>query len=173
MRDITAGRHTIVPDDVDCHCRLDIGSFCSIASGLVIVSGQHPNVAFPECISTFPFKEHAEWEAPWYPPSEHEGRVDIGSDVWVGQGVTIMAGVVVGHGAVVGAGSVVVKDVPPYTVAAGNPAEFKKARFPYPQIERLCEIEWWEWPDEQISGWLPTMTNVTSFCRDAPVPPGR
>ena len=34
----------------------------------------------------------------------------------------ILPGVTIGEGAVVGAGSVVTKDVPPYTVAAGNPA---------------------------------------------------
>lgn len=171
MREITAGRHTIVPADVDCHCRLDVGSFCSIASGLAIVSGQHPGVENPACISNFAFYENG-W-AREYPPCEMEGRVDIGSDVWVGQGVTIMEGVVVGHGAVLAAGSVVVKDVPPYGVVAGNPAEVKKRRFTFSQIERLCEIEWWEWPDEKIERWLKEMTDVGLFIRDVAVPPGR
>ena len=40
----------------------------------------------------------------------------------VGSSVTILAGVTVGEGAIVGAGAVVTKDVPPWTIVAGNPA---------------------------------------------------
>ncbi len=40
----------------------------------------------------------------------------------IGSNATILCGVTVGHNAIVGAGAVVTKDVPPYTVVAGNPA---------------------------------------------------
>ena len=40
----------------------------------------------------------------------------------IGSNATLLCGVTVGEGAVVGAGSVVTKDVPPYTIVAGNPA---------------------------------------------------
>ena len=40
----------------------------------------------------------------------------------VGSNATLLCGVKVGEGAIVGAGSVVTKDVPPYTIVAGNPA---------------------------------------------------
>ncbi len=40
----------------------------------------------------------------------------------VGSSATILAGVTVGEGAIVGAGAVVTKDVPPWTIVAGNPA---------------------------------------------------
>ncbi|KAJ4153998.1 hypothetical protein LMH87_010462 [Akanthomyces muscarius] len=46
----------------------------------------------------------------------------IDSDCWIGGGVIIMPGKVIGKGSTVGAGSVVTKDVPPFTVVAGNPA---------------------------------------------------
>ncbi|MBN2013933.1 MAG: acyltransferase [Candidatus Altiarchaeota archaeon] len=56
------------------------------------------------------------------------GPILIGSDVWIGADSIILGGVRIGDGAVVGAGSVVTKDVPPYTVVAGNPAKKIKSR---------------------------------------------
>lgn len=47
---------------------------------------------------------------------------------WVGAKSVILPGITIGEGAVVGAGSVVTKDVPPWTIVAGNPARFIKER---------------------------------------------
>ncbi len=47
----------------------------------------------------------------------------IGRRASIGSNATILCGVNVGEGAIVGAGSVVTKDVPPYTIVAGNPAK--------------------------------------------------
>ncbi len=51
-----------------------------------------------------------------------EKPVFIEDDVLIGSSATILKGVTIGEGAVVGAGSVVTRDVPPYTIVAGNPA---------------------------------------------------
>ena len=51
-----------------------------------------------------------------------EQPVTVGNDVWIGANACVLRGVTIGEGAVVGAGSVVTKDVPPYTIVAGNPA---------------------------------------------------
>ena len=50
----------------------------------------------------------------------------IESKVWIGFNVTILKGVTIGEGAVVGACSVVTKDVEPWTVVGGNPAQIVK-----------------------------------------------
>ncbi len=46
----------------------------------------------------------------------------ISKGAWIGAGAIILKGVTIGEGAVIGAGSVVTKDIPPYSIAAGNPA---------------------------------------------------
>jgi acetyltransferase-like isoleucine patch superfamily enzyme len=48
--------------------------------------------------------------------------VRIGDKSWIGLNVIILKGVEIGEGAVVAAGSVVTKNIPPWTIAAGNPA---------------------------------------------------
>lgn len=47
----------------------------------------------------------------------------IEDDVWIGMKSTVLKGVHIGRGAIVAAGSVVVKDVPAWTIVAGNPAK--------------------------------------------------
>ncbi len=53
----------------------------------------------------------------------NECEVTIHDDVWIGCQSIILKGITIGEGAIVGAGSVVTKDVPPYTIVAGNPAK--------------------------------------------------
>lgn len=47
----------------------------------------------------------------------------IGDDVFIGARAIILKGVTIGEGAVIGAGAVVTKDIPPYSIAVGNPAK--------------------------------------------------
>lgn len=61
-----------------------------------------------------------------------------------------MDGVTIGNGAIVAANSVVTKDVPPYAVVAGVPANILKYRFSDDKIKQLLKEKWWERPVQQI-----------------------
>ena len=52
--------------------------------------------------------------------------VIIEDNVWIGRDSRILKGVTVGKGSIVALGSIVTKDVPPYTIVAGNPAKVVK-----------------------------------------------
>lgn len=67
----------------------------------------------------------------WYNGTKNWAHVEVKPirvmrRAWIGFNSIILKGITVGEGAVVGAGSVVTKDVPPYTVVAGNPARVIK-----------------------------------------------
>lgn len=66
------------------------------------------------------------------------GPIRVAEDAWLGTGSIIFPGIRVGRGAVVGAGSIVTRDVPDFTVVAGNPARIlRKMR----EIDPLYETD--------------------------------
>jgi acetyltransferase-like isoleucine patch superfamily enzyme len=83
-------------------------------------------------IGTYSMIHTANHETDPSKPLQEQGHikapVTIGKWVWVGTAVMILPGVTIGDGAIVGAGSVVTKDIPPWTVAAGNPCKVIKQR---------------------------------------------
>ena len=60
--------------------------------------------------------------------------INVGAGAWIAAGVFVAPGISVGDGAVVGACSVVTKDVPEWTVCAGNPCKVIKSR---PQVAQV------------------------------------
>jgi len=87
---------------VICHERVAIGERCKIAYDVLITDSD----------------EH---EVPGGGPMV--APVAIGDDVWLGARVLVLKGVTIGDGAIVGAGSVVTRDIPPWSIAAGQPAK--------------------------------------------------
>ncbi len=62
----------------------------------------------------------------FYRQGIHTEQVIIGKNVWIGANSVILPGVKIGDNSVIGAGSTITKDVPAYSVVAGNPAEIIK-----------------------------------------------
>ena len=78
-----------------------------------------PNVGiYTACHSTDPIERNtrSEWAKP----------VSIGNNCWIGGDVTILPGVTIGDNCTIGAGSVVVRDIPPCSIAVGNPCRVVK-----------------------------------------------
>lgn len=124
-----------------------IGKFCSLGPELRIGLGRHPI----HLKSTFPgfyseksscygvAKEYDNYEPEYLP-------IIIGNDVWIGTRAMILDGVRIGDGAIVAAGAVVTKDVPPFAVVAGVPANVIKYRFDQDKIQEMLIEKWWDDP---------------------------
>jgi acetyltransferase-like isoleucine patch superfamily enzyme len=70
--------------------------------------------------------------------------LDIGDDAWLGARATILPGCRrIGRGAVVAAAAVVTRDVPDYSVVAGNPARVIRYRLEPGAIEAAERSQWW------------------------------
>ena len=79
-----------------------------------------------------------------------KGDIKVDDDVWIGYGATILSGVHIGQGVVVAAGSVVTRDVPPYAIVGGVPANVIKYRFSSDLIEELLMIDYSKLTKEEI-----------------------
>jgi len=111
--------------------KVEIGADVTIAWGCTIYDHNSHSIYWNErsndnmqCIDDYKqtgnFIKNKNWN------NVKSSSVKICDKVWIGFDCLILKGVTIGEGAVVGAKSVVTKDVPPYTVVAGNPARVVK-----------------------------------------------
>ncbi|PIS01283.1 MAG: hypothetical protein COT84_03185 [Chlamydiae bacterium CG10_big_fil_rev_8_21_14_0_10_35_9] len=144
--------------------KLLMGKFCQIAYGtkFLLSDANHQMNGF----STFPFfafgkmaKECPEWNE-YEPIFPSKGDTIVGNDIWFGHESLIMPGVNIGDGAIIAARSVVTKNVPPYTIVGGNPAQILKKRFSDDIIDQLQKIKWWNWDYEKISRNISTIVSA-------------
>lgn len=108
--------------------KLIIGKFCQIAAGVeFVMNGANHQM---NAVSTYPFYIFEGWnqKLPAISDMPLKGDTVIGNDVWIGQNVTILPGVRIGDGAIIGLNSVVGSDIPPYSIAVGNPAKVIKKK---------------------------------------------
>ena len=139
--------------------KLVIGKFCQIAAGVeFVMNGANHQM---NAVSTFPFYTLAGWDMKAPAPADMplKGDTIIGNDIWIGQNATILPGVHIGDGAIIGASSVVGSDVEPYTIVAGNPAQFIRKRFDEELTNLMLEWRWWDKPIEEINALIPILTS--------------
>jgi acetyltransferase-like isoleucine patch superfamily enzyme len=67
------------------------------------------------------------------PAPEDVRPVRICRYAWIGNGSYVMKGVTIGEGAVISANSVVISNIPPYSLAMGNPAEILMKNYGRPR----------------------------------------
>ncbi|MBR3369567.1 MAG: chloramphenicol acetyltransferase [Rhodobacteraceae bacterium] len=130
----------------------DIGKFVNIAANVRIGPTDHPMDR--ASLHHFLYRSNLYWEdeAPdaAFFKARAARRVRIGHDVWIGHGAIIRPDVSIGNGAVVGAGAVVTRDVAPYTIVVGVPAEKLRRRFPKQVARRLDALGWWDWDHDRL-----------------------
>jgi virginiamycin A acetyltransferase len=139
--------------------RLVIGRYCAIATGVrfIMNGANHGTAGF----SAYPFAIFGHgWEQAGDPKGDCRGDTVVGNDVWIGTSAVILPGVCIGDGAIVAAHAVVSRDVPPYGVVAGNPAELVRRRFPPQTVKRLLRIAWWDWPVAKVTKNIDAITGA-------------
>ncbi|MEM6478271.1 MAG: chloramphenicol acetyltransferase [Pseudomonadota bacterium] len=133
-----------------------IGKFSNIAAFSRIGATDHP-LHTASC-HHFLYRSEDYWEDAarddaWF--EKRRARIaHIGHDTWIGAGAMVKPEVRVGHGAVIAAGAIVTKDVAPFMIVAGTPAQPLRARQPDEIAQRLIALAWWDWPHVQLRGAL-------------------
>lgn len=138
--------------------KLIIGKFCQIGAGVeCVMNGANHQM---NAVSTYPFYIFGSWDqsAPSKEDLPFKGDTVVGNDVWIGQNSTILPGVHIGDGAIIGLNSVVTRDVPPYTIVAGNPAKAVRKRFDDELIDLLLKLKWWNKSVEEINALIPLLS---------------
>ena len=94
-----------------CHAEIGdnvfIGPYCVLATGMHAYLPEERNIKVDKDGTIHDY--------------EYGRPIKICSNVWIASNVTICGGVTIGEGCVIGAGSVVTRDIPPHSLAAGNP----------------------------------------------------
>lgn len=139
-----------------------IGKFCSIAAMTRINPGNHPMHRASQSHFTYRASAYFSGEADdadffaW----RRSHHITIGHDVWIGHGAIILPGRNIGTGAVIAAGAIVTKDVPAYSIVAGNPARPIRRRFSDAIAARLMALAWWDWDHETLRRALPDFRSL-------------
>lgn len=126
--------------------KVSIGNFCSIARNVTFQTFNHNH----KKISTYFIGKNL-FNEKWENEKISKGDIYIENDVWIGAHSVILGGITIHNGAVVAANSVVTKDVPPYSIVGGIPARIIGYRFEEIMIQKIQELNWWDWSVEKIN----------------------
>jgi acetyltransferase-like isoleucine patch superfamily enzyme len=122
---VTLGRYALVHGArIICDAMVEIGDYALISWNVVLMDSYRlpaDPVRRRAALRRVPLHERR-WVESEEPAEAIARPVRIGRNVWIGFDACVLPGVTIGEGAIVGAKSVVNQDVPPFAVAAGNPA---------------------------------------------------
>lgn len=137
---------------------LHIGRYGQFAHGtrFITSSANHPLGWF----TTYPFAVFDHDQMPLFAEEFAKGQdTHVGHDVWIGHNAMILPGVRIGNGVIVGAGSVVTRDVPDWSIVAGNPARLIRRRFSDEICAQLDALAWWDRPPEEVTQLIPLLAS--------------
>ena len=123
--------------------KLIIGKFCAIAKGVeFVMNGANHRM---DGVTTYPFYiMGGDWGSAIAPVKD---ELPLKGDTVA---LVPAVGVHIGDGAIIGTNSVVAKDIPPYSIAVGNPCRVVRKRFDDALIKYLLELKWWDWDIKKI-----------------------
>lgn len=101
-------------------CRVTIGAHVFIGPNVSMLTPMHP-LCYQDRNPYFNTKTGKMTD------QEYGAPITIGDNCWIAGNVTICAGVTIGEGCVIGAGSVVTRDIPPNSLAFGNPCRVQRS----------------------------------------------
>ena len=117
---IIIGKYSYIGKDtqIDSCVKVEIGNYCMISNNVLIQDhNSHPVNKLDRRKQLIKLQDR--------PTNVYEAetkKIIIGDDVWIGTDSTILKGVTIGNGSIIAARAVVTKNVPPNSIAAGNPA---------------------------------------------------
>ena len=126
--------------DID---QLYIGDYVCIAAEAIIMLGGNHNHRI-DWFSLYPFADK------YVEAYEKRGDTVIQDGAWLGMRAMIMPGVTIGEGAIIAANTVVTKDVSPYSIIAGSPAQIIRKRFDEEVIKRIIKLKIYDWNEEKF-----------------------
>jgi virginiamycin A acetyltransferase len=126
--------------------KIIIGNFCSIAPNTIIQEVYHKKTN----ITTYHIWSNI-FKTESVNDFESKGDILIEDDVWIGANSVVLSGVTIGRGSIIGAGSIVTKNIPPYSIAVGNPATVIAQRFNKETVKMLENSSWWKMSIEELN----------------------
>lgn len=139
---------------------ITIGKYCQIGTDVAIHATNHPISYMSTYINSNLFNGELK-------KLKKENKIIIGNDVWIGHNVIIVGNVTIGNGAILAAGTVVTKDVLPYSIVGGIPAEIIRKRYSDSIIKEIEVLEWWNKTEAELEKIKPLFfkdfTNKTSI----------
>ena len=114
-KDLKIGKHGFIARDATICSNVEFGKYAMVGPCLHIVGSDHlyQKLKTPVIFSGRP----------------KQAKTTIEDDVWIASRVTILAGVRIGNCAILASGSIITKDVPDFSIVAGNPARVIGYRF--------------------------------------------